>query len=109
MVRQEGNQLLAGGDDKVVNVWLFEKGKLGRDQPLRWPIWREQRGAIYALALSPDSKCIAIAGYGELATFGPVVILDRGSGKILHSLVPPKQGAGVIWPLPFSPSAHTVP
>src|SRR5690349_1462131 len=42
----DGKQLLAVGDDKVVRVWDFVEGKLRPADPavLRWSIWREQRG-----------------------------------------------------------------
>src|SRR5438552_18186681 len=54
----DGKQLLAVGDDKVVRVWDVVGGKLRPADPavLRWSIWREQRGSIYALALSPDKE-----------------------------------------------------
>src|SRR5207253_6916202 len=56
----DGQYLLAAGDDKVVHVWPFDKGKLGRDEPLRWPIWREHRGADYALAMGDGPKPRAV-------------------------------------------------
>src|SRR5262249_59806044 len=65
---RDGKYLLAIGDDKVVRIWPYQDGKLTKEgmQVLRWPSWREQRGAIFALALSPDkdNEQIAIGGLG---------------------------------------------
>src|SRR5580692_6596415 len=46
---------LAIGDDKVVRIWPYRDGKLQKEgmKVLRWSVWREQRGAIFAMALSP--------------------------------------------------------
>ena len=52
--------------------------------PLRWPVGRDRRGAIYALALSPDpgQRYAAVAGFG-LAD-GAVAVLDRTTGRVVH-------------------------
>ncbi|MFO0846585.1 MAG: hypothetical protein U0797_30155 [Gemmataceae bacterium] len=61
----DGQELLAVGDDQVVRVWP-RAGKDAIDpdatRVLRWPIYCEQVGAIYAMALSPDDggKRVAI-------------------------------------------------
>src|SRR5437763_13538169 len=68
----DGQELLAAGDDKVVLAVPLGEGRAGPTldaasaRALRWPIWREQRGAIYAAALSPDpgQKFVAVAGLG---------------------------------------------
>lgn len=83
----DGKFLLATGDDKVVTTWRH--GPSGLDpkpaQTLRWPSWREQRGAIYALALSPNDggRRVAIGGYGMRT--GTVCVLERESGAVLHT------------------------
>src|SRR5262249_26288446 len=61
-----GDYLLAAGDDKVVPVWEFRNGKLVADpvQTLRWSIFREQRGSMYGMAISPDGNRIAVGGMG---------------------------------------------
>src|SRR5262249_12522253 len=76
--------LLAAGDDKVVRAWPFDKGKLtARARLLRWRIFREKLGSIYAMALSPDEKLVAIGGLGIRA--GEVAVLDRATGKVEHA------------------------
>jgi WD40 repeat protein len=102
----DGKELLAVGDDKVVRIWAYENGKLSpKSRVLRWPIWREQRGAIYALALSHDreAKRIAIAGYGSMPH--NVAVLDRETGRILQSEPLPVLGdAFGIRALAFDPA-----
>jgi WD40 repeat protein len=129
----DGKQLLAVGDDKVVRVWDFADGNLraagaaaggavrvrdfadGKLRPgspavLRWSIWREQRGAIYALALSPDVKnqYVAVGGLGSLTT--TVTVLDRFTGDIVHTVSPAKKGENynAVWSVAFAPSGHKV-
>src|SRR4051812_42843474 len=82
----DGAVLFAAGDDKVVRRWMlgdeaFDAAKLA---PLRWPVFREQRGSIFAMALSPDAGSVAVAGYG-LRT-GAVFVLSRREGAVVHSL-----------------------
>src|SRR5438128_1197486 len=78
----DGQYALAVGDDKVVRIWPYRDGKLQMDgmKVLRWSIWHEQRGAIFALALSPDkeNKNVAVAGIGQPTS--TVAILERATG-----------------------------
>src|SRR4051794_14002479 len=64
----DGSRLMAVGDDKVVRRWVVLDDRFGPNplSPLRWPTFREQRGNIYALALSPDADAdsLAIGGHG---------------------------------------------
>ena len=83
----DGKFLLAGGDDKVVRVWPHgEKGLDPKSQTLRWRAWREQRGGIKTIAISPDGKRVAIGGYGMKPS--TVAVLDRETGALL----------GLTWP-----------
>src|SRR5436309_5932494 len=54
----DGKEVMAAGDDKVVTA--YPVGSKGLDsknvRSLRWPAWREQRGSIFAMAISPDGK-----------------------------------------------------
>src|ERR1035437_6919420 len=46
-------QLLSGGMDRLLNVWVLNDGPARLSRTLRPPIWRGRRGAVYALALAP--------------------------------------------------------
>ena len=97
----DGRFLLAGGDDKVVRVWPHSAAGLdSKGQTLRWRAWREQRGGIKAVAISPDGKRVALGGYGMKPS--TVAIVDRETGEPL----------GLTWPRsrPASiPSARSPP
>src|SRR5262245_22807369 len=84
-VTQDGRFLLAGGDDKVVRVWPHSAAGLDterdRVQTLRWRAWREQRGGVKALAVSPDGKRVAVGGYGMRPS--TVSVIDRETGDTL--------------------------
>ncbi len=85
----DGKQLLAVGDDKVVRVWSVADGEIDPKsvRALRWGVLREQRGAIYAMDLSPDGKQVAVCGVGEATP--TVALLDITSGDILDLALPP--------------------
>lgn len=113
----DGKHLFAAGDDKVVRVWRFADAKLEpAERPvLRWPTWREQRGAIYALALSPDKEGnpgegvrVAVGGYGvSKSSSSTVAVIDRATGQILHTVTPePKPGQSfyAVMAVAFAPS-----
>jgi WD40 repeat protein len=108
----DGQQLLAVGDDKVVRIWDCADGKLRPGSPavLRWGIWREQRGAIYAMALSPDEKnhYVAVGGLGPLTT--TVTVLDRFTGAIVATVSPAEEGKNFfpVWSLAFAPAGKKV-
>src|SRR5262245_41195002 len=103
----DGKELLAAGDDKVVRVWPVGPAEFTehRSRNLRWPIFREQRGGIFAMSLSPDSTRVAVAGYGVKT--GLVVILNRKKRTIEHALEEVTSGHPV-WSLTFTPSGKRV-
>lgn len=77
--------LLAAGDDKVVRSWRINAQGIDTtsSQVFRWPSWREQRGAIYAMALSPDpeNRLLAFGGHG--LRISSVVVVDRLTGELV--------------------------
>jgi WD40 repeat protein len=105
----DGERLLAAGDDKVVPVWKFDNGQLTAEpeQTLRWSIFREVKGAIYALALSPkDARRVAVGGSG--VRVGAAAIIDRQTGDVLHGLIDSGGDNSSIWALAFAPSGNRV-
>ncbi|MBL8799284.1 MAG: hypothetical protein JNM56_35690 [Planctomycetia bacterium] len=105
----DGNFLMAVGDDKVVRVWrCTERGLDAASlQVLRWSIFREKRGNIYALALSPDDRHVAVGGFGVRGAHTPA-LLDRVTGDVKKALVDLQPTPYAVWALAFSPSGKRV-
>jgi WD40 repeat protein len=107
----DGRYLFAVGDDKVVRIWDNTAQGLNAKtvQTLRWGIWREQRGSIYALALSPDGRQVAIGGLGLIT--GSAAVIDRATGDIVHAITDTRTEIGntaTIRALAFSPAGDRV-
>ncbi len=104
-----GDALLAAGDDKVVRSWTVGDKGLAPGSVLRWSVWREQRGSIYAIALDPTAKRVAVAGTGVRTDL--VVVLDRATGHVEASLLNPLGKENIdygIRALAFSPDGTHV-
>ncbi len=116
----DGKHLLAAGDDKVVRVWDCGPGGLtpAAVPALRWSIWREHRGGIYALDLAPDPEhadgfLVAVAGVGLRQ--GAAAVLDsRGTVRYgLPRWSPGRQQdaartLGAVWAIAFAPGGDRV-
>lgn len=107
----DGKHLLAVGDDKVVRIWKVTDSGLDAAgvQALRWSIFREHRGNMYAMDLSPDAEAryVAVAGFGIRA--GSVAVLDRFTGEIKHALTKDTTTDGhSVWSIAFSPSGNQI-
>ena len=57
----DGRELITVSDDKTIRVWDVASGEPLR--VLRPPIGRGQEGMLYAAALSPDGRTLAVGGY----------------------------------------------
>ena len=89
--------LCTAGNDKVVHVWSLPqpdgdesgeraKGVMvvetrGKVRTLRWPMGRDKRGMIYAMAVHPTNGRLVIGGYGNLQLTGEIVELDPYDGE----------------------------
>ncbi len=93
----DGKYLASVSDDKTIRVWDVEKKQL--DRTLRTFAGVESEGAIYALALSPDDRFLAIGGYFkkneirivDLKKSSKVVIL-KGHTNVVTSIEFSKDG-----------------
>jgi WD40 repeat protein len=101
--------LLAAGDDKVVIVWQVVDNKLIEKRRLRWGIYREQRGSIYAMTTFRDAEKklkVVIAGWGRQV--GQVAILDFETGRLDEVLPGTVGNDSVVWSLAASPGGERI-
>jgi WD40 repeat protein len=96
-----GGQLVSASQDKTVRVWDVDTGKTvriirGETAPGSW-------GTIYAMALSPDGRWLAVGGFlrdeSDAAVAAAVRLYDFASGR-LEALL--KGHDNVVWALAFS-------
>jgi WD40 repeat protein len=78
--------LVTGSHDKTIKVWDLKTGKLIKT--LRPPIGNGNEGKIYAVAISPDGRHIAGAGWTGYEWDGSVsiYIFDLNTGKLIKRL-----------------------
>lgn len=81
---EAGRWIVTSSDDKTARLWDAQTGKL--ISVLRPPIGPETLGNLYAAALSPDGKSVALGGFSAFdGTAHALYLFDRVSGRI-----PPK-------------------
>ena len=97
---RDGKYLVSAGQDKVVRVWDVNTGQVVR--VLRGQIGEGHVGKLYAAALSPDNRYLAVAGWlgADAGTFGAIRIHDFQTGAVLALL---KGHTDVVDSLAFSP------
>lgn len=90
----DGKYLVSAGEDKVIRVWDWQAGKTVRT--IRGQVGQGPEGKIFAMALSPDGRWLAVGGW----TGGNEIRLyDFASGR-LHALL--KGHGDVVNALTFS-------
>lgn len=76
-----GLWLVTGGDDKTVRIWSLVDNSLFRT--IRLPAGPGHIGKVYAVAISPDSKLIAVGGWMRYTINDPqenIYLYDRETG-----------------------------
>jgi WD40 repeat protein len=79
----DGQQVVTVSRDKTVRVWDVQTGQTVR--VLRPPIGHGLAGELFAGALSPDGKTLAVAGYGVLDgkdRVGPIYLIPLTGGPV---------------------------
>jgi len=78
--------LVTGSDDKTIRLWELKSGKLLK--VLRPPIGDGDEGKIYAVAISPDGRHIAGAGWTgyEWDKGYTIYIFDRETGNLIKTI-----------------------
>ena len=93
-----GRFAVTASDDKTARVWEVASGRLL--QVLRPPIGPGNEGKLYAVAISPDGRTIAAAGWDPENT---VYLFDRSTGQLQRRLT---GLPNVINHLSFSPDGR---
>lgn len=98
----DGRELVTASVDKCVRVWDVATGEPLR--AIRPPAGAAHEGKLYAAALSPSGRTLAVAGYGRPAEgFGTISLIDYATGRLLRSL---KGHRDVVDGLTYSPDGR---
>jgi len=96
----DGKQLISISQDKTIRIWDVARGETAR--VLRPPIGKGHEGLLFAAALSPDGKTLAVGGapVGGGRRGYPIYLIDLEGSRIERSLLGHR---GWIRGLAFSP------
>jgi WD40 repeat protein len=92
----DGKELISVSDDKTVRFWDAASGEPIR--VLRPPSGPGNEGKLYAAALSPDGRTLAVGGYGLKDAPGLIYLISTTTGRIERVL---KGHTNVILALAF--------
>ena len=97
-----GRYAVTASRDKTARVWDLGTGKLLA--VLRVPVGDGDEGKLYAVALSPDGRLIALGGWtGPTGLNESIYLLDRLSGRMLKRISGLPR---VVTALAFSPDGR---
>lgn len=97
MFTRDNRHLVSAGDDKTLRIWDVQSGAILRT--IRGQIGEGHEGKLYAAALSPDDRWLAVGGYLSKGGIGIIRLIDFKTGEINALL---KGHANVISDLSFS-------
>jgi WD40 repeat protein len=103
IVTPDGKQIISSSDDKVVRVWDIASGKTVRT--IRGQVGPGSDGKLYAIALSPNGKWLAVGGWTHqqcAGRCGEVRLHDFATGKLVGLF---KGHTNVVFGLAFSPDS----
>ena len=85
-VDEDNRFVVTASDDRTVRVWDLGTGQLLKI--LRPPIGDDKEGQIYAVAISPDAKTVACAGWTGKSKDGgfSIYLFDRVNGQIIRKI-----------------------
>ena len=76
----DGKELISVSSDKTIRTWDVASGEQIRF--LRPPRGPGHEGKLYAAALTPDGRTLAVGGYGLQDAFGRIYLIDMFTGRI---------------------------
>jgi WD40 repeat protein/uncharacterized caspase-like protein len=107
---KDGKQVITGSWDKTVRIWDAETGEMLR--AIRLPSYPGTQGMIYAMALSPDERFLAVAGASVEAEVKNVngkgeyvTMLNLATGEIVDVI---GHHLNVIYGLSFAPDGKSI-
>ena len=81
-VDRDGKYAVTGGADRTVRIWSVADGNLLNT--IWIPVGPDLVGAVYAVAITPDSSTVAAGGQFErMSGDSPIYLFDRESGSII--------------------------
>ncbi len=76
----DGRELISVSRDKTIRFWDAASGEPIR--VLRPPMAPGSQGKLYAAALSPDGRTLAVGGYGPEDAYGAIYLISMATGRI---------------------------
>jgi WD40 repeat protein len=99
----DGRQLVSAGDDKVIRVWDWQAGTTVRS--IRGQAGPGHEGKVFAMALSPDGRWLAVGGWTHAeckGRCGDIRLYEFATGRLVAVL---RGHTDVVSGLAFAPDS----
>jgi len=99
----DGKEVISVSKDKTIRIWSVATGEPLRT--LRLPIGAGRKGTLYAAALSPDGRTLAVGGIGPVANQFPIYLINYETGHVERIL---KGHTATLVDVAFSPDGKRI-